>query len=527
MKILAVIPTRADSKGIPNKNIRIIAGHPLVYYAIHNAIESKYITDIVVATNSSEIETISKQMGVGIHWLRDELCEDNVTLDPVVYDSVPKECNWDYVVTMQATSPTLTVASLDNAVEYVINNDIDTLVSGINDPHLSWGKRNGVIVPNYEKRLNRQFLPPEYRETGAFVISKGNVVKADSRFGEKIEIFELPKEEAYDIDTFEDLRSAETQLESRKTAIYISENGGYGDNYFLRALELVDELQDRPDIYYDTKYNVQNIIGTLTYDFTPVDSESDLLNYCEKKNYGLFINEGLTTSIEYMRKLRERMPDAKIVNIDDVGEGSIKADAVINSMQDEKTLPNQYYGSDCFIIDRRFLMYEPITIDENIKCVFVYIEDDDNNSITERFVSTVNNYLYKKYEFHIVCNKEIKGEISNFLKCDNICTYYSENINLPEIMCGCDVAVTTSKRNAYELTFLGIPHVFIPECNMSRKLEYSQNMNDRVNMSYNLLEQKLNELLCTSNNCRVHMQEELLNVNLKNGRKRVRNIIYM
>ena len=57
MKILAVIPARAGSKGIPNKNIRMIAGHPLIYYAIRNALSSQFITDTIVTTDSPDVRT--------------------------------------------------------------------------------------------------------------------------------------------------------------------------------------------------------------------------------------------------------------------------------------------------------------------------------------------------------------------------------------------------------------------------------------------------------------------------------------
>ena len=50
MKILAVIPARAGSKGIPNKNIRIIGGHPLIYYAIRNALDSELVSDVIIST---------------------------------------------------------------------------------------------------------------------------------------------------------------------------------------------------------------------------------------------------------------------------------------------------------------------------------------------------------------------------------------------------------------------------------------------------------------------------------------------
>lgn len=62
MNILAVIPARAGSKTIPNKNVRIIAGRPLVYYAIRNAISSRYITSVIVTTDSDFVKAIASQM---------------------------------------------------------------------------------------------------------------------------------------------------------------------------------------------------------------------------------------------------------------------------------------------------------------------------------------------------------------------------------------------------------------------------------------------------------------------------------
>ena len=87
-KILAVIPARANSKRIPNKNIRLLNNHPLIYYVIKNAISSKYITDILVTTDSKEVETISKQLSIPCIQRRAELCQDDTTLDAVIYDAI-------------------------------------------------------------------------------------------------------------------------------------------------------------------------------------------------------------------------------------------------------------------------------------------------------------------------------------------------------------------------------------------------------------------------------------------------------
>ena len=168
-KILAVIPARAGSKGVPNKNIRLVNNKPLIYYSIKNAVDSKYITDIVVTTDSPEIEVIAKQMGVRHKHRRPELCEDAITLDAVIYDAV-RDFECDYVITMQPTSPTLKVQTLDAAIKYMCENDLDTLISVINEPHLSWRDEDGKKIPNYKERLNRQYLPAQYNETGAFLM---------------------------------------------------------------------------------------------------------------------------------------------------------------------------------------------------------------------------------------------------------------------------------------------------------------------------------------------------------------------
>ena len=201
MKILAVITARAGSKGIPNKNIRIIGGRPLIYYAIKNALSSQYITDVIVSTDSPEVAIIAKQMGAECRWRDESLCGDAVTLDAVIADAVPSATKWDYVVTMQPTSPTLSVETLDKAIAYAMENDLDTLISAINAPHLSWGVKDGKKVPNYTERLNRQYLPPCYLETGAFVISKASVVTPKTRIGSKVDVFEVPENESQDVDT--------------------------------------------------------------------------------------------------------------------------------------------------------------------------------------------------------------------------------------------------------------------------------------------------------------------------------------
>ena len=283
MKILAVIPARAGSKGIPNKNIRIIGGHPLIYYSIKNALSSSYITDVIISTDSEHVRIIGKQMGVKVKWRDKSLCADTVTLDAVIADAIPKNEQWDYIVTMQPTSPTLRVETLDMAIKYAIDKGLDTLISAINAPHLSWREKDGKKVPNYTERLNRQYLPACYLETGAFVISKSSVVTPKTRIGQNVDIYEVPQDEAQDVDDFEDLRSVAATIDREKVAIYVNGNNKRGIGHIYRALEMADEFYTKPDIYYDINQTDPEVFGATTHTLIPINGIH------EKKNNILYL----------------------------------------------------------------------------------------------------------------------------------------------------------------------------------------------------------------------------------------------
>lgn len=178
-RILAVIPARGGSKGIPRKNMRLMHGKPLVSYAIENALSCSLISDVVVSSDSEEVLAYASQFeDVTCLDRSSELAQDAVTLDPVIYDAVVRcedksGIKYDTVVTLQPTSPLLTVDTLTRALQSFINNETDSMISVVNTPHLRWKKDDkGRIVQDYIKRLNRQQLPPSYLETGAFLYAK-------------------------------------------------------------------------------------------------------------------------------------------------------------------------------------------------------------------------------------------------------------------------------------------------------------------------------------------------------------------
>ena len=530
MKILAVIPARAGSKGIPNKNIRIIGGYPLIHYSINNALSSKYINEVVVTTDSPEVRIIAQQMGAKCKWRDKKLCGDAVTLDAVIADAIPKNEKWDYIITMQPTSPTLSVDTLDRAIEYALDNNLDTLISAINAPHLSWGVKDGKKIPNYEERLNRQYLPPCYMETGAFVISKASVVTEETRIGEKVDVFEIPENEAQDVDTFSDLRNVMAELDKQKVAIYVNGNNKRGIGHIYRALELADEFYVKPDIYYDVNQTDPDVFGKTTHSLLPVNGIAELFDICRKKEYTIFINDILNTSIDYMIGLKSVLPKAKIINFEDDGEGILKADLVFNALLSDDDMKHVYSGEKYYISGKTFMFYEPIHIKEKVEKVFISFGGADPQNYSDRLLNIICKEEYKDYKFTVVLGRA-KFNVEELLKYnvyDNIEVLY-DVANMPELMSSCDIGVTSRGRTGYELAMLGIPTIAMAQNKREEKHGFVCNENGfdyiGLNPEDEVIEANLKMYLSMGERGRKKYQEMLLKHDLRNGRKRVMALI--
>lgn len=530
MNILAIIPARAGSKGVPNKNIRLLGQHPLVYYSIKNALRSKYITDVIISTDSDPVRIIAQQMGAKVHWRDAKLAGDEVTLDAVIYDAIPKDKQWDYVITMQPTSPTLTVGTLDSAIEYAIENKLDTLISAINAPHLSWGEKDGKKIPNYEKRLNRQYLPPCYMETGAFVISKADIVTDNTRIGVNVDVYEIPERESQDIDTFVDLRSAAASLEAQKVAIYVNGNNKRGIGHIYRALEIADEFYVKPDVYYDVNQTDVKVFGTTTHNLIPVNGIAELYEICKREQYSIFVNDILTTSIDYMIGLRSVLPNAKLINFEDDGEGILKADLVFNALYSEHALPNVHGGEKYYICGKTFMFYEPVKIKEDVNRVFIAFGGADPQNYTDRLLDIISKDEYKKYEFVVVIGRA-KYNVDALLEYnenEHIQVLYDVS-NMPELMSSCDIAITSRGRTGYELALLGIPSIAMAQNQREEKHGFVCNENGfsyiGLNPSDEIIEGTLKMYMSLSKEAREKLHEKLLSHNLRDGRKRVMSLI--
>jgi len=229
MEVLAVIPARGGSKGIPRKNIRSLNGKPLIAYTIEEAKKSKYISRVIVSTEDDEIAKVSNKYGAEIIKRPLELAKDDTpTIDVVLHildDLKNKNIEPDIVVLLQPTSPLRTSQDIDNAIKLFMEHDCDSVVSVCevkHSPYWSFKIENGYLKPIFgEKYLKkrRQELPKAYLPNGALFIATPNVLREYKNFYCKRTIpYIMPTERSIDIDNEVDFLLAELLIKKREVS---------------------------------------------------------------------------------------------------------------------------------------------------------------------------------------------------------------------------------------------------------------------------------------------------------------------
>lgn len=221
LSILAIVPARAGSKGIINKNIKDVAGKPLIAWTILEAKKSRYIDRLIVSSEDSEIISVAKRWGCEAPFVRPaELAKDDTPgVEPVLHaiDNLPR---YDYVVLLQPTSPLRVATDIDNCIELCLERSAPVCVSiteARKAPYLMYSLREGGgIVPiiNSEKRYTRrQDYPKTYEVNGAVYVARLDWLKENKEFLlEKTIGYVMPRGRSLDVDTEMDLLIADFML---------------------------------------------------------------------------------------------------------------------------------------------------------------------------------------------------------------------------------------------------------------------------------------------------------------------------
>lgn len=230
--IIALIPARGGSKGVPRKNLRPLRGKPLIAYSIVEALKSERIDVVFVSTEDGEISRVSEELGAEVIERPARLAQDETpTLDVVLQaleelETVGRSVRC--VVLLQPTSPLRKARDIDEAITLFLAEDCDSVVSVCKSNHPpQWMLtiEDGYLKPLFGEtslNLRRQSLPETYAPNGAIFVSTPSDLRANQSFYTPRSLpYLMPAERSVDIDTYFDLRVAELALNE-------SHHGGSG-----------------------------------------------------------------------------------------------------------------------------------------------------------------------------------------------------------------------------------------------------------------------------------------------------------
>lgn len=543
LKTVAIIPARGGSKGIPRKNIRLLANKPLIGYTIETALKSKYIDDVIVTTDDEEIAEISKLFGARIIIRPKELAEDHVPLDPVIYHALSsiEEQNHqriEFVITIQPTSPLLSTETLDTMIDLMYRGEYDTIISVKAEPHLFWMKNGDQFVPLYKERKNRQYLDPIYQETGAVVISKRDAVSEKSRIGTDFTIFEVPQNEAIDIDTYQDWETAENLLRRKNIVFRVDGDYDIGLGHIYRTLTLANRLVFHHNIFFvmdsARELGIQKV-QEYHYPIKTFSNKDEMATALDEIKPDIIINDVLDTNREYIKSLQSK--GYFVVNFEDLGEGTEYANIVINALYENSYPPqNHYYGYKYECLRDEFYIFPAKKPEPDVKAILITFGGTDPNDLTSRTLCAIEKLDPKTIKINVILGKGYRPkeklyEYISLLREKGSHIDVKENVRLmAKEMSEADLVITSNGRTIYEVASIGTPCISISQNEREARHLFVHNSHGPLylGIAYTISADDIASAmkrLIDDYPLRKEMNEKLLRFDLKGNIDRVLNLI--
>lgn len=223
---LAIIPARGGSKSIPRKNMRLLAGKPLIAHTIEQAKLARSVNRVVVSTDDPEIASVAQKYGAEVVWRPPEISGDDAPSEAALlhaldYLEQTEGYQPDILVFLQCTAPLTLAEDIEGTIQALLEEDADTALAVTPFHYFLWRKdeKGDAVGINHDKRHRplRQEMEPQYLETGAvYVMRVSGFKEAKHRFFGKTALYIMPPERCWEIDEPVDLLIAEVLLREQQ-----------------------------------------------------------------------------------------------------------------------------------------------------------------------------------------------------------------------------------------------------------------------------------------------------------------------
>ena len=459
--LLAIVPARGRSSGVPRKNMRTLAGRPLIAHALAAVAEAGVAERLILSSDDGEILRWAELHGYEALERNEELARPEATISELAAH-LADELDWaGDVGVFQPTSPFLRPQTIRAAVAQFRDAGVDSLASCVRERHLMWLDEDGDPAsarPLFRERVNRQFAEhPVLRETGGIQLARGAVLRSARQLvTESHLLFEVRDDEGLDIDTDDDLMAARNRTARGTVVFRLRANREVGSGHLHHCLQIADELADHrlQFLLRDCDPFVAELLSAQGYEHQDeTDVGADLVRLAGE-GPNLVVNDVLDTTEAEV--LAERAAGFKVVNVEDLGPGTRFADWVVNALYPVRdgAVEHAAWGPDYATLRSEFLALPPKQVRERPERVLITFGGTDPSRLALR------------------CARLLAGEVDASVRVARGPGASSDEfppgaevlefgISMADEMMAADLAITSAGRTVYEAAAAGTPLVVL------------------------------------------------------------------
>ena len=381
-------------------------------------------------------------------------------------------------------------------------------------------------------------MDPIYRETGALLISRRDVITEKSRIGSNVHLFKVPVNENIDIDTYQDWWVAENLLKRLKVVFRVDGDKDIGLGHVYRAITLANRMFNQDLYFLMVKFKKLGIekVSEYNYPIIAIANRDDVLLKLDEIQPDIVISDILDTDEDYILKVKEKV--FFVVNFEDLGVGADHADIVVNALYEKSEPPdNSYYGYKYVCLRDEFFIFDPKEVEKKVKKILILFGGSDPNNLTLRSLKAVEKLDLKDISVLIILGlgygfKNKLDAYINRLKNKGFRIETKENVKtMAKLLSEADIVITSNGRTIYEVAAMGVPcisisqnerevrHLFSHTCKGIMDLGIQSNVSEEDVAS--ALRRVLDDYLF-----RQKMSNNLKSFDLKKGTDRVLRLIF-
>ncbi len=465
LPVLGIVPARRGSKGVPRKNLRTIAGRPLLAYSVDAAIESGVVDRLVVSSDDAEVLNWAAMHGVEALARPPHLADDRATIADVAA-AVADELRWEAIVAVfQPTSPLRSPDSIKRAIDHFRASGAASLATVVRESHLFWFDATGDLEhahPLFTERVNRQFGAHRVmRETGSIQLIHTDALRASgSMVAEPHVLFELPASESVDVDTLDDLAAVRRRLEQGSVVFRLRANRSVGLGHLYHCMSLAEELVDQQIAFLlvDCDPIVGEMLAERGYTAREELDLSEDLAGVRGPGPALVVNDVLDTSAREI--LIQKAAGFQVVCVEDLGPGTRYADWVVNALYltEPSPLGNISFGPSWATLRSEFRDLPEKEIRTAPERVVLTFGGTDPGGFASRFGTALAHALDEAIELVIV---QGPGATDALLPARSQIRRHVRSMAAE--MMGADVVVTSAGRTVYEAAATGTPVIVVAQ----------------------------------------------------------------